>query len=101
MSDLANAAKTNDLKTLRRLLHDRETHFPPAQSKTDMQEACEAAALMNHPAAVKLLVDSGCWMSPDVIYNAVSGKSKDVIDILIAKGWNVNCRLGHIGDALM
>jgi hypothetical protein len=31
----------------------------------------------------------------------LEGKSKDVFEMLIAKGWDVNLNLGHMGDALM
>lgn len=66
-----------------------------------MQEACAAAALADHPAAAELLVKRGGWISPDVICATLEGKSKDVFDILITKGWDVNLKLGHIRDALI
>ncbi len=35
------------------------------------------------------------------IMDALEGNSKDVFDSLIARGWNVNSNLGHVGNALM
>jgi hypothetical protein len=101
MSDLINAAKINDLQSLRHALSVNDGHIPPNKATTKMQDACAAAALANHPAAVELLIDNGCWISPDVICATLEGRSTDVFNKLIAKGWDVNLDLGHLGDALM
>jgi hypothetical protein len=101
MSDFSSAAKINDLQALRSILSVNKEHISPGEATTEMQDACAAAALANHPKAVELLIDSGCWISPDVICATLEGKSKDVFEMLIAKGWDVNLNLGHMGDALM
>ena len=101
MSDLVSAARINDLRALRYILSVNKEHVSPGEATIEIQDACAAAALANHPAAVELLIDSGSWISPDVICATLEGKSKDVFEMLIAKGWDVNLNLGHMGDALM
>jgi hypothetical protein len=107
MKELISAAQTNDLDNLSRLLDQEKVQNPhlsengPNSSTSAMQAACEAAARNNHPAALGLLLDSGCWISPDVVIATLDGKSKVVFDSLIARGWNINSNLGHLGDALM
>lgn len=101
MSDLINAAKINDLQSLRHVLSVNDVHRPLNKATTEMQDTCAAAALAGHPAAVELLIDRGCWISPDVVCATLEGRSKDVFKKLIAEGWDVNLNLGHLGDALM
>ena len=100
MSDLVSAARINDLQALRHIISVNKEHVSLGEATTEMQDACAAAALANHPAAVELLIGSGCWTSPDVVCATLEGKSKDVFEMLIAKGWDVNLNLGHVGDAL-
>jgi len=70
MEDLVSAAQANNLDTLRGLLDLEKAQNPllgessANQSTTAMQEACHAAARYNHPAALDLLLDSGCWIGP-------------------------------------
>lgn len=101
MSNLVSAATINDLQALRYIISVNKEHVSPGEATAEIQDACAAAALANHPAAVELLLDSGCWISPDVVCAALEGKSKDVLEKLMAKGWDVNLDLGHMGDALM
>jgi hypothetical protein len=101
MSDLVSAARINDLRALRCIISVNKEHVSPGEATIEIQDACAAAALANHPATVELLIDGGCWISPDVICATLEGKSKDVFEMLIAKGWDVNLNLGHMGDALM
>ena len=101
MSELASAAANNNLLTIRHVLSDDKGQLQPREATAEMQDVCVTAALANHPAAVELLMDRGCWTSPDVICAALEGKSKDVFDLLMSKGWDVNLDLGHMGDALM
>jgi len=127
MDDLVSAAQTNDLDRLRRLLKTEKANNPwlgkdsASQSTSAMQAACDAAARYNHPAALNLLLDSGCCVLPGehteldcvflkrltilqisgTIIGALEGKHKDVFDSLIARGWDVSSNLGHLGDALL
>ncbi|KIN03104.1 hypothetical protein OIDMADRAFT_178813 [Oidiodendron maius Zn] len=101
MEELVNAAETNDLDKLRHYL-DLERAQNPQLSKemykstAAMRAACHAAARNNHPAALDILLDSGCWID-----RASIAGSKEVFDSLIARGWDINSRVGYRGDALM
>jgi hypothetical protein len=121
MDDLVSAAQTNDLDRLRRLVKVEKANNPGLEYTSAMQDACHAAACQNHPAALNLLLDSGCWRIsagehtepdrvslkrltilpiPATVIGALAKKCKDVFDALIARGWDVSSNLGHIGDAL-
>ena len=70
MEDPVSAAQTNNLDSLRGLLDLEKAQNPQlsessvSHSTKAMQEACHAAARYNHPAALDLLLDSGCWIDP-------------------------------------
>jgi hypothetical protein len=102
MTELISAAQTNDLDNLSRLLDKEEVQNPhlsengPNSSTSAMQ-----AARNNHPAALGLLFDSGCWISPDIVVAALDGQSKAVFDSFVARGWNITLNFGHLGDVLM
>ena len=60
MFDLVSAARISDLQTLRHIVSVNKNHVSPNKATIEMQDACTAAALANHPAAVELLIDSRC-----------------------------------------
>ncbi|KAH8432114.1 ankyrin repeat domain-containing protein [Aspergillus melleus] len=105
--DLVSVAQTDQLDKLRHLL-DLEiaqnpqfltspTHpFTPA-----IDAACYAAARSNNPAALDILLDSGCSVMPDTILEALHRRHTAIIDCLLAHNWNINWGLGHSGDALI
>lgn len=67
MEDIVSAAQTNDLDKLRQFLDLERAQNPQLEdginkSTKAMQAACHAAARYNHPAALDLLLDSGCWI---------------------------------------
>lgn len=74
MSDFVSAARINDLQALRYIISVKKEHVSPGEATIEIQDACAAAALANHPAAVELLIDSGFWISPDVICATLGGK---------------------------
>ncbi|KAF2661044.1 hypothetical protein K491DRAFT_750840 [Lophiostoma macrostomum CBS 122681] len=106
MADITHAAEHNDLDGLRRLIDLQKATDPEYDANRmpytkGMQLASVAAARRNHPVAVGLLLDSGCWINVELVEAALSGHYKDVFDSLIARGWNVSSNLGHSGDALL
>ncbi|XPS79546.1 hypothetical protein M3J09_011527 [Ascochyta lentis] len=60
MSDLVSAARINNFQALRHIISVNKEHVSPGEATIEIQDAYAAAALANHPAAVKLLIDSGC-----------------------------------------
>jgi hypothetical protein len=70
MANLACAAQINDLEKLRHFIDEEKASHPEIshsslnKSTKAMQDACHAAARNNHPAALDLLLDSGCWIDP-------------------------------------
>ncbi|KAF4609414.1 hypothetical protein G7Y89_g15864 [Cudoniella acicularis] len=107
MEDLVSAARTNNLNKLRRFLDLERAQNPQLgddgvnYSTMAMQAACHAAARYNHPEALDLLLDSGCWIDPSTVIAALDRNSKDIFNSLIARGWDVSSNLGHVGDALV
>jgi hypothetical protein len=125
MEEIVFAAQTNDLDKLRRCIDQELAQAPiPAkgmpESTKPMQAACAAAAHYNHTAAVDLLLDSGCWVDTRkdtlhhhymrvtkcfeiqaIVLSTLNGRSKEVIDRLIARGWDVNSSESHLGDLLL
>ena len=66
MNDLITAAKANDVGRLCQLLDNRKAAQTSSQglskeqnSSNLLQEACEAAARNNHPAALEVLLNEG------------------------------------------
>ena len=66
MNDLKTAAQANDVGRLRQLLENRKAAQSSSQGLSEeqnsshlLQEACEAAARNNHPAALEVLLNEG------------------------------------------
>jgi ankyrin repeat protein len=98
------AIQTNNLDALRGFIHHEKLHLDPAAYTpvtNNMQLACEEAARLNHCDAMNLLLDNGCTPTTKVIFAALEGKSTDILDTLISRGWSINSSMGHAGDALM
>lgn len=86
MADLVSAAQTNDVDNLRRLIDMERAQNPQLgsnsanQSTKAMQDASYAAARYNCPAALDILLDSGCWVGPsEHILSAASLRRKVLI----------------------
>jgi hypothetical protein len=67
MNELVVAAQNNDVENLRRLVDlEKAQHAAELDSVNKstqvMQDACHEAARYNHAAALKLLLDAGCWI---------------------------------------
>jgi len=101
---LSSAAQTNDLANLERLLELEKAQHPELNYLNPcthaMREAAEMAARHNHPVALALLLDSGCYESADVVFAAIAEKSKDVLESLISRGWDINSCYDYHGDVL-
>jgi hypothetical protein len=68
MEDIVIAAQNNDLDNLRRLIDLEKAQNPALDpirhpSTRAMQRASAAAARHNQPAALDMLLNSGCWIS--------------------------------------
>lgn len=89
---------------LRQFIETEKRQIDPTaynQATTDMNLACENAARSNDCDALNLLLDHGCLYTTDVILAALENECTEVIDTLIARGWNINTKIRHAGDALM
>ena len=128
-----SVAQTDQLDKLRHLLDLELAQHPEFLTTTShpttpaIEAACCAAARANNPAALGILLDSGCFVMPgeyifstctpfliekaylpspnlniDTITEALWGKHTAIIDCLLAHNWDINMNLGHtFGDALM
>jgi hypothetical protein len=68
MNDIVTAAKNNDLDSLRHLIDLEKVRDPDYDPKTmpytqAMNRASITAARHDHPAALGILLDSGCWIN--------------------------------------
>ncbi|PLB53262.1 ankyrin [Aspergillus steynii IBT 23096] len=98
--DLVSVAQTDHLDKLRHLL-DLEIAQNPEFLTPAIDAACYAAARSNNPAALGILLDSGCSVMPDTVITALAQGHTAIIDCLLAHNWNINGSLGHSGDALI
>jgi hypothetical protein len=65
VGDVVIAAQTNDLDKLRRCIDLELADNRKNVSRPTLQAACHAAARHNHPAALHMLLDSGCIIDGD------------------------------------
>ena len=66
MREIVSAAGSNDLDSLRCLIDWEKSHNPALDPIRNpftmpMQRACAAAARHNHPEALIMLLNNGCW----------------------------------------
>lgn len=69
MEDLIAPAGNKDIETLRRLIdvekYQLEKQLDTTNKSTElMQKACHEAARHNHPEALLVLLEAGCWVDP-------------------------------------
>jgi hypothetical protein len=78
MEDVVEAAQNNNLDKLRRYIKLELAAHPSLRKNASskiLQAGCHAAALYNHPMALDLLLDSGCWIDDSkCIWDGCSSK---------------------------
>jgi len=83
MSDIVSAVQNNDLEKLRLAVSREQATIPESNRDSanyptqQMWEACAAAARHNHPKAMEILLDAGCFGSRGefLVFNHVERRS--------------------------
>ncbi|KAI9034890.1 ankyrin repeat domain-containing protein [Aspergillus affinis] len=105
--DLVSVAQTDQLDKLRHLLDLEIAQNPqfltsPSHLTTPaIEAACCAAARSNNPAALDILLDSGCSITLDPILDALHLKHTAILDCILAHNWDINSTFSHFDNALI
>ncbi|KAK1139412.1 hypothetical protein N8T08_000775 [Aspergillus melleus] len=100
--DLVSVAQTDQLDKLRHLLDLEIAQNPQFLTSSShpstpaMDAACCAAARSNNPAALDILLDSGCLITLDALHL----KHTAILDCILAHNWDINSTFSHGGNAL-